>query len=544
MRGLRGAQWTTASVLLAGILALAGAVRFWGIAFGLPHTQARPDETQIIDVTLYFLRGDFQPPFYDYPWLYMWVLTGLYLVYYAWGVVAGSFQSLADLVASWPVNWAPFFLISRGLSAVAGVGTVFVVYRLARTLWDEATALVAALFLALTFIHARDSHFGTTDITMTFLIVMSVSFLVRAHPTGQRHLFALAGLAGGLATATKYNGAFLAAPFVVSQVLHAVDSPGRRVASLFDARAIWFGVPFVLALALGVPFVVADVGRFWAAMDELVRAMQFGQGELTPENGWLHHLTHSLRYGVGLPLLLTGIAGAIALTVRQPTTAALLFAFPAAYFAVAGSFGLLFFRYMIPIVPFLVVGAAWLVTTAVRRVTASKPALALAATLIVLPSAASVVQFDRIASATDNRVIVADWFARHVPPGDSVLQSGSIYGYAQIDNRVWTVWTWDRYRKAFIVQDRRAEGRPDWILLQESPLPSMTQDVVTAFLKKDYHVAAQFTAYSPRAARVYDLQDAFFIPFAGFSGVTRPGPNFTLYKHTTASLKHEGRTEP
>ena len=110
--------------------------------------------------------------------------------------------------------------------------------------------------------------------------------------------------------------------------------------------------------------------------------------------------------------------------------------------------------------------------------TASKPALALAATLIVLPSAASVVQFDRIASATDNRVIVADWFARHVPPGDSVLQSGSIYGYAQIDNRVWTVWTWDRYRKAFMVQDRRAAGRPDWILLQESPLPSMTQDVV------------------------------------------------------------------
>ena len=108
------------------------------------------------------------------------------------------------------------------------------------------------------------------------------------------------------------------------------------------------------------------------------------------------------------------------------------------------------------------------------------------------------VQFDRIASATDNRVIVADWFARHVPPGDSVLQSGSIYGYAQIDNRVWTVWTWDRYRKAFIVQDRRAQGRPDWILLQESPLPSMTQDVVTAFLKEDYHVAGQFTAYSPR----------------------------------------------
>ena len=183
-------------------------------------------------------------------------------------------------------------------------------------------------------------------------------------------------------------------------------------------------------------------------------------------------------------------------------------------------------------------------TDTVRRVTASKAALALAASLVVLPSAVSLVQFDRVASATDNRVLVAEWFARHVPQGDSVLQSGSIYGYAQIDNRVWTVWTWDRYRKAFMVQNRRAAGRPDWILLQESPLPSMTQDVVAGFLKEDYDVAWRFTAFAPREGRVYDLQDAFFIPFTGFSGVARPGPNFTLYKRTTASLKHDGRTGP
>ena len=171
MRSLRAARLTPTSVLLAGILVLAASVRFWGLGFGLPHTQARPDETQIIDVTLYFLQGDFKPAFYDYPWLYMWVLTGLYLVYYVWGVATGSFGSVADLVASWPVRWEPFFLISRALSATAGVATVFVVYRLARKLWDEATALVAALFLALVFIHARDSHFGTTDTAMTLLIV-------------------------------------------------------------------------------------------------------------------------------------------------------------------------------------------------------------------------------------------------------------------------------------------------------------------------------------------------------------------------------------
>ena len=433
-------------------------------------------------------------------------------------------RALPSSWRAWPTDWAPFFLISRGLSAAAGVATVAVVYRLARKLWDEPTALVAALFMALAFIHARDSHFGTTDVAMTLLIVTSVSLLVSAHAAGERRLFVLAGLFGGLATATKYNGAFLAAPFIVSQLLHAAESPGRRVAALFDRRLLWFGVPFALAFAIGVPFVFADVGRFSGAMSDLAHSMRTGQGALTPDNGWLHHLTYSLRYGLSLPLLLAGLAGAIALAVRDPRRAALLFAFPIAYFAVAGSFRNLFFRYMIPIVPFLVVAAAWLVTAAVRRVTQSGLALAVAAALVVLPSAMSVVEFDRIASAADNRVLVAEWFARHVRPGDSVLQSGSIYGYAQLDNRVWTVWTWDRFRRAFIVQNRRAEGRPDWILLQESPLPSMTQDVVTEFLNEDYQFVREFTAYMPRNGRVYDIQDAFFIPFTGFSGVERPGP--------------------
>jgi hypothetical protein len=131
-----------------------------------------------------------------------------------------------------------------------------------------------------------------------------------------------------------------------------------------------------------------------------------------------------------------------------------------------------------------------------------------------------------------------------VPAGDSVLQSGSIYGYAQLDNRVWVHWTWDRGRRRFMIQDQPAKGRPDWILVQDSPLPSMTQDVVKQFLEEDYHFAWQFTAFSPGDGRVYDSQDAFFLPFTGFSGIRRPGPNFTLYKRATAGVRHEGRSGP
>src|SRR5205807_1442618 len=94
-------------------------------------------------------------------------------------------------------------------------------------------------------------------------------------------------------------------------------------------------------------------------------SMQVGTPRLDLEPGWIHHLQTSLRYGLGLPLLLTGLAGMAAILVRQPQRGMLLFSFPIAYYIVAGSIRNLFFRYAIPIVPFLCLAAAWIVCRSV-----------------------------------------------------------------------------------------------------------------------------------------------------------------------------------
>jgi hypothetical protein len=208
----------------------------------------------------------------------------------------------------------------------------------------------------------------------------------------------------------------------------------------------------------------------------------------------------------------------------------LLLSFPLGYFIVAGSVRNLFFRYAIPLVPFLCLTAARCVTRLVRNETW---ALAVGVVLVV-PSAISVIQFDRIVNAQDNRVIVARWFDPHVPAGNSVLMSGSPYGYVQFTRDRYKAWVWDRGRQIFITDlDRRvAAGEPDWILVQESPLPYETQDLVKDLLKRDYQFVERFPAFEPGTDRVYDQQDAFFVPFAGFRGVRRPGPNFTLYKRS------------
>jgi hypothetical protein len=119
-----------------------------------------------------------------------------------------------------------------------------------------------------------------------------------------------------------------------------------------------------------------------------------------------------------------------------------------------------------------------------------------------------------------------------------VLMSGSPFGYVQFTReKSYQAWLWDRQRLAFLIEPgkRPAVGRPEWILVQESPLPNETQDVVKEFLKEDYAFVEHFQALSLNEPHVFDLQDAFFVPFAGFRGVERPGPNYSLYRRSSGA---------
>jgi hypothetical protein len=532
--GRRRVLFTLALIVILGAVA-----RFWGLGFGLPHTQARPDETHIIEASRTMLSGR-MPRFYDYPWLYIDTLSVLYVGYYVWGAASGVFHSVAEMVASWPHHWAPFFLISRAMAAMFGTATILVVFRIARRLWSDTAALAAALFLALAFIHARDSHFGTTDTALTFFITLSVGLLIEAHRTERQVRFAIAGVAGGLGAATKYNALLLVAPIVASYVLHVALSADRARA-VRDPRLFSYGIPFLAAFAIGVPFILLDYPNFALAMRDLQDSMAKGDARLGLTNGWVHHLVNSMQYGLGLPLLIAGLAGAVLLAVRSSGVAVLMLAFPVAYYSVAGGLRNLFFRYTIPIVPFLCLTAAYLVwqigvwagsrpASARRAFTVSAATTALLALVVIAPSAANVWRFDRIVSRTDNRVVVSEWFEKHVPPGSSVLQSGSRYGLAQFGRRMgYKEWVWDGGSGIFRVGGRPAVGEPEWIVVQDSPLPSTTQDLVVQLLAKNYVLVTTFKALSLTEDLVYDRQDMFYVPYSGLEHVIRPGPNFALY---------------
>ena len=148
-------------------------MRFWGIGFGLPHPYARPDERTIIRIALGFGSGDLNPHFFNYDTLFMYILICLYILYYLFGLISGRYAGTADFIQEYVIDASNFHLIARCLSAFLGVLTVYVLYQIVKRLFGKKEAIVSSFFLSLTYLHVRDSHFGTTDIAATLFIEVS-----------------------------------------------------------------------------------------------------------------------------------------------------------------------------------------------------------------------------------------------------------------------------------------------------------------------------------------------------------------------------------
>jgi hypothetical protein len=525
------------------ILFIAFAVRLWGLGFGLPHIVARPDETEVAGPAVGFLSGDLRPPFFEWPTLFTYTAALLYVIYFLLAKPFGGHATLEAFAESRRQSIAPFLYITRSLSVMMGVLTVWWVYKICRRLFDETIAIVAALFLALAFLHVRDSHFGVTDVAMTGLVVLAVLAILRWRETGNALHTAIAGLIAGLAGSTKYNGLGAGLPFAVALAQRAVDDVRARSAVVAGRHLALGSLVFGAAAAIGFfgasPFILIDWPRFVDSVSGVASHVAEGHG-VSMGRGWLYYASVVLPAAIGWPMFAAGIAGMLTLFVRRSRDAAVLFAFPIAYYLVAGRGYTEFARYIIPVLPFLCIAAAWLIVTGVRVLArdarpATRGALITAASFaIVAPTAAKTLAFDRLLATTDNRIVVARAVIDIVSSDHSFYQSGERYGHipVRIDGREIA------HFASYDTATGRFEEEPHWILLQRSPLviysavPASLEQIV----RERYVLVRRFPTGNDHPSVVYDQQDAFFLPLKGLGAIARPGPAFELYRRKRALM--------
>ncbi|HZP47728.1 MAG TPA: glycosyltransferase family 39 protein [Vicinamibacterales bacterium] len=497
------------------VLALAAVLRFVPIWFGLPFEYARPDEEVTIGHAVDVLGGDFNPRFFHWPSLTFYLLAACFRTAIA----------LRHLVGVAPPDYVGDLLIARGVVAAAGTLTVALVYLLTRRIGDGATGGVAALCLAVAPLHVRDSHFAMTDILATCLIVGSMLLLVRALESRAARGFAAAGFVGGLAASTKYSAGAIVVSMAAAQLWLARESPRSWRTWRTWLPSLAFAPACAAGFLLGTPYALLDRHTFFEGFTYDVTHLSEGHNSVQVGIGWTYHLTRSLPAALSWPLLLAGTAGFVLMAVRRRAAAAVLGAFCLAVYAALGSGHTVFFRYILPIVPFLCVAAAF----AIRAATRSPIAL-----LIVVPALVTSVWSDTLLARPDTRVLVSQWLAEHVKPSESLYQAGSSLSDAPLGALATQTWP----RHAFDGESGRFIGSsdtlPDWLIVPESPLTlySSVPASLRTVASQQYEIVHRVRATRPDVpdTGVYDLDDAFYLPVTGFHAILRPGPTFIIYR--------------
>jgi 4-amino-4-deoxy-L-arabinose transferase-like glycosyltransferase len=515
------ARWLRAPerLLLIAILVVAAIARFWALGFGLPHPAARPDEEAVGSMAGSYYLGNFEQTIFTYPPLFALVVAGtLWLVSRH---VPSTLSWMNIRLGLSDSSAAAERIVARFLSAVAGVASVWLLFRIGARLFGRPTAFVAAAFLALAFLHVRDSHFGVTDIPMTCMVLVGFLAIVKLSESGSGRALVAAGLLTGLAVATKYNAALLVLPACFA----ILNDPLRRPMGIRLGRAVAFGAIMTAAFLIVCPFAVLSHEKFLADVMDVSRHLADGHG---PDlgRGWTYHLTTTLRYGLGAPLLAAGILGLLLMVWREGRRGILVALFPVAYYAFIGSGRTVFARYALPVVPFLCLTAGYLVATMATAVTnyLRRPAWRTAATTVMTaavlwPSLLSAIAFDRLIAREDSRVLARRWIEARFAPGTTVAQLGPSNGHVYI-----------YYETVYVLSDATSTPRPTLVIVASSPLGSTGLDSVAPWLEREYDLQfAQQVVAEDDAANTYDRQDELFVPLAGFHQVERPGPNLRVY---------------
>lgn len=550
------------------VLVLLGfALRTWGIAFGLPNTNCRPDESTLVHKALSIGGGELNPRFFNYPTFHFYLLTALYGAYYLAGSAAGLFAGTADFLRSFLNDPSPLYLLGRYFTAALGAVSLIPVFFIGRLLGGPRTGFVGAFFLCLAFLHVRDSHFLTTDIPATAHLLFGALFaLLYAKSESIRDLVT-ASLFVGLSASTKYNAIVLGGPILLISIL-------SRSRGYCQWRRIGGAATILLVAFLSTsPYVILDYQTF--LQDIAFERTHFSTGHhggLDLGSGWAYHLKSTLPIGLGWPLFAAAAVGLGWQLLRGRVEDRALVCGVVTYFVVAGSGRSVFMRYVLPMVPFLCLAGARVVAVATERI--RWPWLCLVTAVLAAPTAVSTMSHNLIIGRQDTRLEAGAWIETNIPSKAKIALVGSDYGYPTLRrSEAWmrerladlrsaglpakrlqlsletgqdiqpsydivqiesgqsasfsSVWT------AFDLDRLRSEGI-DWVVLQDHPLAYSRIDAsITEALKLAASRVALFDPFVHGAAVPrFDPLDAYYVPIDGFSAVRQPGPKLEIWHLT------------
>lgn len=432
---------TSAAVLLAlvGIISLALTLRLWGIRFGLPYAYHIDEPTYVSAALNLGARIIGRQP---NPTGFSNILFGEYGLYFVLGRLAGLFSSTADFEQAYRTDPSVFMLLGRLTSVALGTSSVLMVYWLGREIRDRIVGLLASLFLALAFLHVRDSHYAVPDVAMTFFVTLSVLMCIYAVQRQNRWNLTIAAAAGGFAIATKWSAFPILIPLAITLFYYYGEFLRHEVpmrANRFKFDVLIFFISLLGGFLVGgFQLLLQPITFISYALREAQAgdAGGFGAWQVDTVSGWVFYLK-TLSYGLGAVLLALGIIGGLSYLLiilrRKDKAGFLILAFPLTYYLLMGTTRHYFARYTLPLIPFMTLFAAEVIvaTSAWMSNRWTRLGQGLAGVLILVaitqPLAYSI-RHNVLLTRQDTRTIAKHWIEANIPNGAKIATDWPVHG--------------------------------------------------------------------------------------------------------------------
>ncbi len=350
--GIMGVRAVLLSLVTAGII-----FRFAGLGWGIPLA-VPPEATG--------LRNSYHLDEDNYLWAaarvhgrnidvgdYHWGTLQFYLI--AGALEAGTVMGFLsrpwqDSFLNWKADeFSRIYATGRLVSSIAGILSLFMIFQIGKRLSNAEAGLMAAAFLAVSPFHVVHSHFLTADVTMVFLLLASIFFLLSSLEHDTLKARVAGGLTLGLSIAAKYNAACLLPLWIGSDLLRGRTRWRNSAAGC---------VAVLAGFALGEPYLLLHPSKITTVWDRLIHT-EAASRLLYP---WPHLLLQQAKalgeYGMGWTLAIPAAIGVLLWLVRPTPKKLALTASMALMiaFVVAARWPML--RYTLPLVPLAALAAA------------------------------------------------------------------------------------------------------------------------------------------------------------------------------------------
>ncbi|MBI3661679.1 MAG: glycosyltransferase family 39 protein [Acidobacteria bacterium] len=369
----------------------------------------------------------------QYPMFHYFVIVTFYAPYLLYVLLTGGFVHPSG---AYPFGFADpvtaiqtLTRIARGVSVLAGAGTVVLAYFVGKSLWDRMTGCVAATLVMASYSMSYYSRMSNTDVPAMFWMGVVLLLLVTTFREGLTRRRAVGlGIFAALAIATKDQNVGVLLFYVPAIVWAHLRQPAKEGAATLGARLAPLLVGGVVSGAL---YAVASGLLLWPAkFFSHLHFIRYGSMKLRSYfhydltlnglAGLFQELGTYLVESTGWLALLAALIGMALCWRRERWKLLLLLEIPSLLLIVVLPVRYLAIRFLIPWVFLLACFAARGFVAGLRS---ERRVIRVAAAVALVAACAGLVARDADVVYlfwNDPRYAAAEWLQRNVPPGSRI----------------------------------------------------------------------------------------------------------------------------